>query len=172
MRERVRMKINDDHLYHGAALTQIAEHPLFTAINAVRIGGTISQSAFRINDSIGVYIKYASNPKSPAEDYVFTFTKANKDELRKIASQSDGMFIALVCIGDRHICCLEYAELNEWFRKREVKLGTSEDTSTILVALRKGKEFRVNMNLPRRRNMYLDNSQLVPRNRFPSALFE
>jgi hypothetical protein len=27
------MKIADDHLYHGAALLQIAEHAQFTAIN-------------------------------------------------------------------------------------------------------------------------------------------
>lgn len=33
------MKIHDDHLYHGAALTQIAEHPLFIAINALKVGG-------------------------------------------------------------------------------------------------------------------------------------
>jgi hypothetical protein len=166
------MKINDDHLYHGAALTQIAEHPQFTAINAVRAGGGISQSAFRINDSIGVYLKYASEPKPPAEDYIFTFTKANKDELAKIANQSDKLFVALVCIDDRQICCLEYSELQAWFQKRQRALGTTEDTSTILVKLPKGKEFRVNMNQPRRRKVYLADPQLVPRNRFPNALFE
>lgn len=56
------MKITDEHLYHGAALTQIAEHPSFTAINGIRIGGKLHRSAFRINDSIGVYFKYASKP--------------------------------------------------------------------------------------------------------------
>jgi hypothetical protein len=166
------MKINDDHLYHGAALTQIAEHPQFTAINAVRVGGGISQSAFRINDSIGVYLKYASEPKPPAEDYIFTFTKANKDELAKIATQSDKLFVALVCIDDRQICCLEYSELQAWFQKRQHALGKNEDRSTILVKLPKGKEFRVNMNQPRRRKVYLADPQLVPRNRFPNALFE
>lgn len=33
------MKIHDDHLYHGAALTQIAEDDQFTAINALKLGG-------------------------------------------------------------------------------------------------------------------------------------
>jgi hypothetical protein len=65
------MKINDDHLFHGAALTQIAEHPQFTAINAVRFKGVLSRSAFRINDSLGVYLKYAQKPKQPAGDYIF-----------------------------------------------------------------------------------------------------
>ena len=59
------MKINDDHMYHGAALTQIAEHPQFTAINAFKHANRPSRSAFRINDDIGVYLKYASKPKGP-----------------------------------------------------------------------------------------------------------
>lgn len=30
------MKMNNDHMYHGAALTQIAEHPEFTAIKTIK----------------------------------------------------------------------------------------------------------------------------------------
>lgn len=166
------MKINDDHLYHGAALTQIAEHPQFTAINAVRIGGTVSRSAFRINDSIGVFLKYANEPKPPAHDYIFTFSKANKDELTKLATQSDKLFIAMVCIEDRHICCIKYTEFQMWLQKRQRALGHAEDSSTILIGLPKGKEFRLNMNQPERRKVYLDKPLLVPRNLFPNALFE
>ena len=40
------MKINDDHMFHGAALTQIAEHHQFTAINGIRIGKKLSRCAF------------------------------------------------------------------------------------------------------------------------------
>lgn len=166
------MKINDDHLYHGAALTQIAEHPQFTAINAIRVDGVVSRSAFRINDGIGVYLKYASEPKPPAKDYIFTFTKPNKDELTRIAAQSDKTYIAFVCIDDRQICCVEFDVFQEWLAKRHKALGHAEDTSTILVNLPKGKEFRVNMNQPGRRKVYLDKPLLVPRNRFPDALFE
>ena len=57
------MRIHDDHMYHGAALTQIAEHPAFTAINAFEDKGTKSRCAFRINTAIGAYIKYSSAPK-------------------------------------------------------------------------------------------------------------
>ena len=166
------MKINDDHLYHGAALTQIAEHPQFTAINAVRIGDTVSRSAFRINDSIGVFLKYANEPKPPAHDYIFTFSKANKDELTKLATQSDKLFIAMVCIEDRHICCIEYAEFQMWLQKRQRALEHAEDSSTILIGLPKGKEFRLNMNQPGRRKVYLDKPLLVPRNLYPNVLFE
>jgi hypothetical protein len=54
------MKIHDDHLYHGAALTQIAEHHLFTAINALKIGDNTIRVAYRINDLIAVYFKGCS----------------------------------------------------------------------------------------------------------------
>jgi len=33
------MRINDDHMYHGAALTQIVEHPTFKAVNAFWLNG-------------------------------------------------------------------------------------------------------------------------------------
>ena len=159
-------------MYHGAALTQIAEHQHFTSINAVRIGGELSRSAFRINDTIGVYLKYATDPKPPDDDYIFTFTDHNKDELRSLNRRCDDVYIAMVCVKDRHICCISYAELTAWLNEREKALRHDEDTSTILVGLPAGKAFRVNMNMPGRRRVYLDKSQLVPRNRFPNVLFE
>ena len=56
------MKIDDDHMYHGAVLLQIAEHPRFTAINTIELSGQKSRSAYRINDRIGIFLKYASKP--------------------------------------------------------------------------------------------------------------
>lgn len=166
------MKINDDHLFHGAALTQIAEHKQFTAINVVRISGDVSRSAFRINDDIGIYLKYAQNPKPPADDYIFTFSELNKSELAALSKKYEKLFIAMVCVHDRQICCLAYSELQDWLEKRRLALGSKEDTSTILVGLRQGGYFRVNMNEPGRRKIYLGQPQLVPRKRFPDALFQ
>ena len=62
------MKINDDHMYHGAALIQIAEDPRFTAINVFQGGEGVSRSAFRINADIGVFLKYATKPKPSVSD--------------------------------------------------------------------------------------------------------
>ena len=166
------MKINDDHMFHGAALTQIAEHHQFTAINGIRIGKKFSRCAFRVNDSIGVYLKYASEPTQPHKDYIFTFGLDAKKELETLNDVSDKVFIALVCVNDRQICCISYEEFDNWIIKRQQKLGKDENTSTILVRLPKGKYFRVNMNEPRRKNMYLNGDQLVARNHFPGALFE
>ena len=90
------MKINDDHMYQGAGLTQIAEHDLFTSINAVKVSGKLSRSAFKVNDTIGVFIKYAKKPTNA--DYCFTFTKANKEELENLDKVCDTVFLALACI--------------------------------------------------------------------------
>ena len=97
------MKINDDHMFHGAALTQIAEHPEFTAINAFKMGKRVSRSAFRINDDIGVYVKYASKPKAPFDEYVFTFNSEHLEELDAIAKVVSDAYLALVCVEGRHI---------------------------------------------------------------------
>ncbi|WP_035241571.1 hypothetical protein [Desulfobacter vibrioformis] len=164
------MRINDDHMYHGAALTQIAEHELFTSINAVRFSDRISRSAFRINETIGIYLKYASKPSGL--DYTITFSSENKQEIKKLCKICNSVFIAMVCVQERQICCLTEKELDDWFIKRNSKLGNDEDISTILVNLPKGKSFRVNMNLPGRRKRYLDTAQLIPRKRFPDILFK
>ena len=164
------MKINDDHMYHGAALTQVAEHELFTSINAVRVAGKLSRSAFRVNESIGLYIKYAGKPVGP--DYVFTYSKQNKKELESLNKLCEDVYLALACIKDRQICCVSLTDFRAWLSKRESELGHSEDTSTILVNLPAGKAFRLNMNQPNVRKKYLAKPQIVARNKFPSAMFE
>ena len=163
------MKINDDHMYHGAALTQIAEHERFTSINAVRKSNRLSRSAFRVNETIGVYLKYANKPVG--KDYNFTFTKDNKAELENLQEICESVFIAMACIKDRQICCVSLIDLEAWFSKRESALGETEDTSTILIHLPQGKSFRLNMNQPGRRKIYLAKSQLVNRKQFPEVLF-
>ena len=105
------MHIDDDHLYHGAAITQIAEHRLFTAINVFKDADDISRSAFRVNDDIAVYFKYATKPKRPHDEFVFTFTTENLDEIHRIAKLVPKTFLALVCVKARHICCLPYDKL-------------------------------------------------------------
>jgi len=157
-------------MYHGAALIQVAEHDLFTSINAVRFAKKLSRSSFRINESIGIYLKYAR--KLVGDDYNFTFSQENKKELAKLKKLCEKMFVALVCVADRQICCISLDEFNTWIETRRAALDKTENVSTILVNLPKSREFRVNMNKPGRRKVYLSKSQIVPRNRFPNALFE
>lgn len=173
------MRINDDHMYHGAALTQIAEHERFTAINSIRLDDDRpSRSAFLINAGIVIYLKYATESSMQGDDYIFTFNQSQKDELRYLRrAYRNGIFIALICVDERQICCISYDEFRRWLRSRrdalqDLERDTHEESSTILVQLQPGQRFQVNMNLPGSRGRYLDAPQRVPRNRFPNVLFE
>ncbi len=78
------MKIHDDHMFHGSALIQIAEHPRFTAINSLKLTKTILRNSYLINDGIGVSLKYAQKPTNRWKEYVFTFNKGHMKELSGI----------------------------------------------------------------------------------------
>lgn len=165
------MKINDDHMYHGAALTQIAEHPQFTAINAFKTAGSISRSAFKVNADIGVYLKYASKAKAPFSEYIFTFSVEHLAELKSLKRKSGSAFLALVCVKDRQICCLRYEEFLQLLDARKKAKGASEDQYTLLATLPAGKSFRVYVNAPGKRKTMLGKPIIVSRNGFPGIIF-
>ena len=166
------MHIDDDHLYHGAAIAQIAEHKLFTAINAFKDADDVSRSAFRVNDDIAVYFKYATKPKRPFDEFVFTFTSENLDELSRIADIVPKTYLALVCVEARHICCLPYEKLTMLLKRREADIGYEEDQYTVLVTMEEGKSFRVYMNKSGRRKVVLGKPVVVSRNKFPAEIFK
>ena len=165
------MKIHDDHMFHGAALTQIAEHPQFTAINAFKRAGAVSRSAFRVNDDIGVYLKYASKPKAPYGEYVFTFGEEHRHELEALHDTCTRVFLALVCVHERQICCLPYSKFLELLTVRQKAKGSSEAQYTVLVTAPAGKSFRVYMNAPGRRNTKLGDPLIISRRDFPKIVF-
>lgn len=165
------MHIHDDHLYHGSALTQIAEHPQFTAINVFKDADNVSRSAFRVNDNIGVYFKYATKPKRPFDEYVFTFTRSNIKEIDRIAELVDDLFLALVCVKDRHICNLPYETFCTLLEWRQDAYGGEEEQYTILANLPEGKSFRVYINKPGKKKTYLKKQIVINRNKFPNQLF-
>jgi len=165
------MKIHDDHLYHGAALTQIAEHLQFTAINALKVNGKQIHVAYRINNDISVYLKYATKPTPRFQEYIFTFTADHIKELAQIAQATPKTFIALVCVKDREVCCLPYSELLKLVARREKALGSPEDAHTILVTAPKGKSLRVYVNAPGKKKTILGKELVVSRNAFPDGIF-
>lgn len=166
------MKIHDDHLYHGSALIQIAEHPQFTAINALKLGKSVLRVAYQINNDIAVYFKYASKPTPAYKEYPFTFTKDHLAELSQIAKAKSKTFIALVCVKDREICCLTHAKLLALLRRREKALGKPEENLTILVTVPANKSLRVYVNAPGKRGSTLGKAFIVSRSAFPGVIFE
>jgi hypothetical protein len=166
------MKINNDHMYHGAALTQIAEHPSFTAINSFKDGDEVSRSAFRINDDMGVYLKYATKPTPSLGEYVFQFTIQHLDELKGISELVPRVYLALVCVEGREICCLGYEQFKELVALRRRAKGDPEQQYMVLVTMPPRKEFRVYVNAPGRRKMIVDEPILVARSAFPDNFFQ
>lgn len=166
------MTIHDDHMYHGAALIQIAEHPSFTAINALRTASGVFHNAYRINQDIAVYLKYATKPTHAFDEYQFTFTKEHLEELEAITSVSLKLFVVLVCVEDRQICGLKYSQLLELVEYRRRSKMEVEDQYVILATLSKGKAFRVYVNAAGRKKIYTGKQLVVARNAFPALTFE
>ena len=165
------MHIDDDHKYHGAALIQIAEDPRFTAINSMMLGRRVCRNAYRINDSIAVYLKYASKPNKSHREYVFTFHKSHLAELKQIDEKANSTFLALVCVEARQICALTYGELTRLVARRKKAKGSVEDQYVLLVTAETRQQLRVYVNDPGTRNTMLGNPIVVPRNAFPSKVF-
>ena len=165
------MYIDDDHLYHGSALFQIAEHPQFTAINSLKVKGEVVRAAYKINDHIAVYLKYAAKPHGTYKEYVFTFRKDHLETIESISEANPQTFIALVCVKGRQICCLTAEQLTNLIQRRETEAGKAEDQYTILVTMPKGKSMRVYVNHPGKKKTMLGKSLIVSRNAFPDALF-
>lgn len=165
------MRIHDDHLYHGAALIQIAEHPQFTAINSLKHGGEVIPIAYKINDEISVYLKYASKPTPTYKEYQFTFHNDQLNELAVIAAANQKTFIALVCVKEREICCISYEELQGLIARRKKQKDDAEDQYVILVTAPKGKSLRVYVNAPGKRKTILGKELIVSRKAFPNVIF-
>ena len=129
------MKINDDHMYHGAALTQIAEHPQFTAINAFKHNGAISRSSFIINTDIGVYLKYATKATKPFDEFPFTFLTPNLGELNELESHFEKVYLGLVCVSAKQVCAISYEQFKGLLAARREAKGGDESTYTVLVTV-------------------------------------
>jgi hypothetical protein len=166
------VRIDDDHLYHGAALNQIAEDPHFTAINALSAGRAKLRNSYRINDDIGVHLKYCTKPSGQVKEYKFTFTTEHLADLRKVNEQAAKTYLVLICVDNRQICCLSLTELEVLIRSRREAIGGDEDQYVILVTIPAGKRFRVYVSVPGQRGKMLGKPLVVSRNSFPSRLFE
>jgi hypothetical protein len=128
------MKINDDHMYHGAALTQIAEHPTFKAINAFWQNGKNLRAHSALMIPLASTFKYAGAPRGAAREYVFTFSKPNLDELKTLREHCTSVFVALICIQTKEICVISFGQLQKLVGLRKSVRGEEEDQYQILVA--------------------------------------
>ena len=167
------MKIDLKDMYHGAALTQIAEYKTFKAINSFEPAkGEKSRAAFSVNHDTGIYLKYGTNPTKAFKEYSFVFTKANFDELAALkAKYGQRVFVVLVCVKAKEICILTLKELEKKRAERESENGSVEPQYQLLVAVPKNKSFRVYMNAPGVKKTSLQQT-VVSRSDFPRVILE
>ncbi|MEO4028051.1 hypothetical protein [Chromobacterium vaccinii] len=165
------MKINDDHMYHGSALIQIAEHPQFTAINSLVVKGKVVSSAYRINNHIAVYLKYAVEPHDPYDEYVFTFKNEHIKTIQSISADIDRTLIVLVCVKDREICAIPADQFSEMISERRKAYGGNEEQYSLLVTAEKGKSLRTYLNKPGVKGTSLK-KRIISRNAFPNIVFD
>jgi hypothetical protein len=166
------MKIHDDHFYHGAALIQIAEHKQFTAINALNLRGEKHRNAYLINDRIGVFLKYCVKPNRSYKEYTFTFSLDHLRSLEQIRSKVGVLFLVLVCVKGREICCLTYQEFSTFVEMRRAYKGEEENQYVLKITIPKGKSIRAYVDAPGQKKTILGDPIVVARNRFPNVLFE
>ena len=165
------MKINKDHMYHGAALTQVAEHHSFKAINAVRSDeGVVSRSAFLINTDVGLFLKYATKSKGRFKEFVFTFHTEHLEELENLKKKTKKVYISLVCVAASQICCLPYEIFLKLIAARKRSKGIDEESYTILVTVPAGKSFRAYVSPAGKKKVALG-TEIISRDDFPDMLF-
>lgn len=165
------MRIADDHMYHGAALIQIAEHESFTAINEIKIKNKRERSAYRINVDTAILVKHATTMTTAHSECVFTFNANHIKVLRTLAALHEKAFIVLVCVPVKEICAITVDQLNAMITARKKAAGGDEDQYTVLVTAEAGKSLRVYMNQPGVKNTILGKELVIPRKAFPDVIF-
>ena len=172
------MRIDKDHLYYGAAVIQIAEHPSFTAINDFKRKNATVRCAYWVNQNIGIYLKYRTSADrvarwgdKDANEYIFSFNTENLDHIQAMNRKGTSTFIALICVEEKQICCISAGELNALIARRQEAKGKAENQYTVVVALLPRSKFRTFVTPPARRNTVLGEPMLVAQNDFPDRLF-
>lgn len=89
-------RIQDQDLFHGAALTQLVEHPSFKALN--KKSGTYGH--YLLNQDRQLFVKYATGKQT----WQFTFSPAEVALMHDHGSQR-ATEVILVC-GQETICSL------------------------------------------------------------------
>ena len=172
------MRIDKDHLYYGAAVIQIAEHPSFTAINDFQRNNATVRCAYWVNQNIGIYLKYRTTANRTADwdgrdanEYIFVFNAENLDHIRNMKRRGRSTFVGLICVQDKQICCLSSDELDALIARRRKRKGEAESQYTVVVALPIRSKFRTYVTPPDRRNRVLGDPILVSQKDFPDRLF-
>jgi hypothetical protein len=144
------MLVDKQDLYHGAVLTQITEHPSFTALNKP----DTLYGHYVVNHETRLFVKYLTKESSA---WHFRFSV---DEMQSIQSDMEvtgRVFLCLVC-GQKTICALNIQEFSN------VIDLTSSEIQTITVEVPPGGSMHV-------KGTAGELEKTVKHNSFPDKLF-
>lgn len=144
------MKIQDQDIYHGTALTQVVQHDSFKALN--RASGKYGH--YLVNKDQHLFVKYRTNRKSP---WSFTLQPDELDAIRKEVKLKKFVFLCMVC-GAATVCALTHEEL------QSIVDIASSTPQWIKVTVPKGGSCHVTGSIGA-----LD--RVVPHNAFPEKIF-
>ncbi len=99
------MKIQNKDLFHGAALTQIVEHPLFTALNKA----DEKYGHYQINHNKRLLVKHTGKDDSP---WSFTLQPDDINTVVADISSDQESFLCLIC-GKTTVCILSTEEFEQ-----------------------------------------------------------
>lgn len=97
--------INEFNFFHGAVLTELI-HESSENINILSLDD-FENSAYVINDHIGLYIKYSKKRLTP---WTFTFLKKHQDTIKNLKDVYGDVVVILVC-NDDGVVGLSFDEL-------------------------------------------------------------
>lgn len=145
------MKIQEQDIYHGVALSQIVRHESFKALNS----GSEKHGHYQINKGVHVLIKYRTND---GDAWNFTFKPNEISAIKKIAKKGDAVFLCLVC-GSSTVCALSYDEIQ------------------VLLIPNTDEQQSINVESPFNASLRVRGTKgalphTIPHNAFPKRLFE
>ncbi|MCB1055795.1 MAG: hypothetical protein KDD11_09835 [Acidobacteria bacterium] len=145
------MRIQEKHIYHGAALAQIVEHPSFKALNKAdkRYGH------YLVNQNRRLLVKYRTSGDSP---WQFSFPQSELALMAADLRAGARLFLCLVC-GD-----ITVAVLGEEDVRAVLDLG-GDSQQWVTVELPPNSSMRVRGSLGTL-------SKTVPHSAFPRLIFE
>jgi hypothetical protein len=144
------MKIQEKDFFHGAALTQIVEHPSFKALNKA----DEKYGHYQINHNTRILLKYRSKGESP---WTFELKEEDINTLIDDIASDQRSFLCLVC-GKISVCILSSGEYQDL-------INTSQRTSQ-----------HITIELPPRSSMKVKSKiftldHTIPHTNFPNILF-
>jgi hypothetical protein len=124
--------INEFEFFHGAALVTISQASKKPII-IESLHGVYENSAYILNNSMGLYIKHSKKRLSP---WIFTFHKKHQDTIRELNDIYGNATLLLIC-GSDGIVGLTFKELKDILDHNHAEI------EWIRVDRTKGKLYRV-----------------------------